>query len=261
MSLVVSGKGKVKTESFKSWSEFRSWVDEDRQILPVYWRGQTDTDWPLASSFEREILRLGTAGLKCSNIYPYDNRYKREGELIWEEGFYDAMRDRYLGAFKSIATGMRGVNPAPLDTDQWWALGRHYGLVTPLLDWSESPYIAAFFPLTEMLSKMRTSSGISFSGAEIALYRLFHNNQLEGDGLRVLRPRVEELSRMHGQRGLFTWLDSEEFFELQGFLDNTGRGDLLTKVTISDQAVLDGLLSRVNYFGRFGDNYDGRLSV
>tara|TARA_R110000787_G_scaffold285673_2_gene401988 strand:+ start:77 stop:841 length:765 start_codon:yes stop_codon:yes gene_type:complete len=220
---------------------FRSWIDEDRQVLPTYWRGQTDPDWPLASSFEREILRLGTGGLKSSNIYPYDNRYKREGRRIWEEGFYDAIRDRYLEAFKSFAAGMRGVNPTPLDTDQWWALGRHYGLVTPLLDWSESPYIAAFFPLTEMLSRMTTSSGISFSGGEIALYRLFHNKQLEGDGLRVIRPRVEELSRMHGQRGLFTWLNSEEFFELQGFLENTGRGDLLTKVTISDQAVLDGL--------------------
>jgi hypothetical protein len=88
---------------------------------------------------------------------------------------------------------------------------------------------------------MRTPSGITWSGREVAIYRLFHNEQLEGDGLRVLRPTVEELGRMHGQRGLFTWLDSERFFELQGFLDNTGRGDLLTQVIISDQAVMDGL--------------------
>jgi hypothetical protein len=41
--------------------------------------------------------------------------------------------------------------------------------------------------------------------------------------------------------GLFTWLDSETFFELEGFCGHTGRGDLLTKFIISDQAVLDGL--------------------
>jgi hypothetical protein len=70
---------------------------------------------------------------------------------------------------------------------------------------------------------------------------LFHNSQLEGDGLRVVQPTVEELGRMHGQRGLFTWLDSEEYFELQGFLDHKGRGGLLTKVIISEQAVSDGL--------------------
>jgi hypothetical protein len=70
---------------------------------------------------------------------------------------------------------------------------------------------------------------------------LFHNPKLEGDGLRVVQPTVEELGRMHGQRGLFTWLDSENYCELHGFLEDTGRGDLLTQVILSEQAVRDGL--------------------
>ena len=57
----------------------------------------------------------------------------------------------------------------------------------------------------------------------------------------MVKPTVEELGRMHGQRGLFTWLDSEEYFELQGFLENTGRGDLITQAVLSEQAVSDGL--------------------
>lgn len=84
-------------------------------------------------------------------------------------------------------------------------------------------------------------NGLTFQGRKISLYRLFHNEHLEGNGLRVLRPTVDELGRMHGQRGLFTWLDSEQYFELQGFLDNTDKGNLLTKILISDQALLDGL--------------------
>jgi hypothetical protein len=217
-------------------------VDDDRQILPVYWRGQKDPSWPLASSFERQILDMAGGGRPGSvRVYPYDGRYERMGGGIWADGFYGGMRDRYLGAFKRAADGLRGPNPAALDTDQWWALGRHHGLTTPLLDWTESPYIAAFFALSELLVDMQTLSGIVFDGREIALYRLFHNQELEGDGLRILRPLVDELGRMHGQRGLFSWLDSERFFELQGFLDNTGRGHLLTQIVISDQAVLDGL--------------------
>lgn len=168
-------------------------------------------------------------GVGASQIYPYDGRYERNGKKVWENGFYQTMRDRYLEAFKVATAGLRGPNPARLETDQWWALGRHFDLVTPLLDWTYSPYIAAFFPLSELyaeMSKPRThligdkkivTGGIHFSGEKVAVYQLSDNGQLEGDGLRVVRPTVDELGRMHGQRGLFTWLDSERFFELQGF--------------------------------------------
>jgi FRG domain len=233
----------VNNVEIANWADFRSWVDADRQVMPVYWRGQKDPAWPLASKFEREILHLaGGWKPEASNLYPYDGRFERDGNRTWAAGFYAGMRDRYLDAFKRASSGLRGPSPALLDTDQWWALGRHHGLVTPLLDWTESPYIAAFFPLTELLKEMGAAGGrISFEGKAVAIFRLFHNECLEGDGLRVVRPLVDELGRMHGQRGLFTWLDSETFFQLEGFCDHTGRGDLLTKFTISDQAVLDGL--------------------
>jgi hypothetical protein len=215
----------MKKIEIKSWRDFRSWIDNDRQVLPVYWRGQKNPDWPLASRFERYILE-----------------FKRNRDNIWKPSFYQAMRDRYLDSFKRACSGLRGASPAELDTDQWWALGRHYGLITPLLDWTESPYIAAFFPMSELYAEMNANGGpITFKGQTIAIYRLFHNESLEGDGLRVVRPTVDELGRMQGQRGLFTWLDSEEFFELQGFLDNTGRSDLLHQFVISDQALIDGL--------------------
>jgi hypothetical protein len=226
-----------------SWASFRSWIDADRHVLPVYWRGQKDPTWPLASSFERQILRLhGGWKLLASNVYPYGGRFEKDGSTIWGKGFYAAMRDRYLEAFKRSCSGLRGPSPAGLDLDQWWSLGRHHGLVTPLLDWSESPYIAAFFPLTELLREL-TAAGpaVSFVGRSVALYRLVHTDSLEGDGLRVVRPLVEELGRMHGQRGLFTWLDSERYFELEGFCAHTKRGDLLKQFVISDQAILDAL--------------------
>lgn len=229
--------------SFKRWNEFRSYIGEDRQVLPVYWRGQRDPSWALASPFERSILRLN-GGWKegASETYPYDGRYVRGGKSWWADGFYQSMRDRHLDAFKQAASGKRGSSPAQLSTDQWWALGRHYGLVTPLLDWTEKPYIAAFFALVEFHAEMtKKGGGMVFEGREVAIYRLFHNEQLEGDGLRVARPLVDELGRLQGQRGVFTWLDSEHYFELQDFLDETGRGELLTQIKISDQALLDGL--------------------
>lgn len=230
--------------SFKSWDQFRAFIDDDNQPLSVYWRGQRDPTWPLASSFERTILNMQGGWLDgASKIYPYDRRYKTsEGNPYWSEGYYRDMRDNYLHLFMRAAGGLRGNNPADLDIDQFWALGRHYGLVTPLLDWSEKPYVAAFFALTELFTEMKDKSGnLVWAGRKVAIYRLFHNQQLEGDGLRVVRPMIHELRRLQGQRSVFTWLDSEKYFELQGFLDNTSRGDLLTKIELSDQALRDGL--------------------
>jgi len=89
---------------------------------------------------------------------------------------------------------------------------------------------------------MRTKPNPGFDGSEVAIYRLAHDERLEGDERRVVRVIVDELARMHRQRGLFTWLDSDRFFELQGFLEHTGRGNSLTQVLLPDHAVPDGLI-------------------
>jgi hypothetical protein len=46
---------------------------------------------------------------------------------------------------------------------------------------------------------------------------------------------------------VFTWLDSERYFELEGFLDDTNRGHLLTQIRISMQAMGDGLRDLETY--------------
>ncbi len=93
-------------------------------------------------------------------VYPYksphspNGRYRKDGKKTWPDGFIQKYRDSYIREFEKASSGLRGVTPKILNRDEWWALGRHYGLITPLLDWTEKPFIAAFFALTELWVEM-----------------------------------------------------------------------------------------------------------
>lgn len=229
----------------EKWSDFRKEIAGTSFAGPVYWRGQSNSNWVLASSFERLVLSLaGGSRPGAEMTYPYGGRYTRSGRSIWSQTFLNDFRSRYLMAFRDHCVGLRGPNPQQLTDDEWWALGRHYGLITPLLDWTESPYIAAFFAISGLFESQRNGAGgsLSFSGATASVFRLLHSPELESiDGFRILHPRVEELGRMHNQRGCFTCLNSDMFFELESFLDHMGKGAFLKKYILSDQVIPDAL--------------------
>jgi hypothetical protein len=105
-----------------SWSAFFDFLENQVFNAPAasrhayIWRGQRKSDWSLSSSLDRlfQKLNLLAAGPKV-----LERRSKE-----------------HLEAFKYAARGRRGTNPAALLENEWWALGQHFGLATPLLDWT-----------------------------------------------------------------------------------------------------------------------------
>jgi hypothetical protein len=115
-------------EELSSWQEFHGKVIIRGSNRGYIWRGQKkDEDnvepWFLESSFDRD----------------FRNSKGRERN--------DLLR-RHIKTFKK-EMNQSHPNVLPKSDDDIWALGQHYGLKTPLLDWTLSPYIAAYFAFEE----------------------------------------------------------------------------------------------------------------
>lgn len=98
-------------------------IDVPGQYGPVF-RGHADMDWTLASVLFRARNQTGLGQTEKNLIQNFRN-------LAW-----------------SLVP-----DPESLSLGDWLAVGRHHQLPTRLLDWSESPLIAAWFAVTSLPKK------------------------------------------------------------------------------------------------------------
>lgn len=81
------------------------------------------------------------------------------------------------------------------DDDEIWAIGQHYGLNTPLLDWTYSPYVALFFSFSKKDVKAEKPNE----------YRVVYiaNKKLLSKFVTFIDPKVDMYGRLVNQAGLF----------------------------------------------------------
>jgi FRG domain len=98
-------------------------------------RGQSNSEWNLATAFEREVTPRAELLVRRNKMYQSS------------DVSYSLLRteDVLLKAFKRAAHLYLKDADLPSHTLDWLALMQHFGVPTRLLDFTVSPYVASFF--------------------------------------------------------------------------------------------------------------------
>jgi hypothetical protein len=232
-------KNGIRNISCESWEGYVDFLNGTLLDYRNYvFRGHASDSWQLEPTLARALT-----GIKTSK----------------EEAI-----QRHLENFKYATRGRRGHNPPALKSeDEWWALGQHHGLATPLLDWSESPYVAAYFAFHtahEHESEHRVVFALSTNSVRKKAKELEEDGRIK-EAIRFVRPLSDENPRLITQRGLFTHIPSGESIDrwiAKHFAGNTSGAKLLRiQIPSSHRFAAMKSLNRmnVNHLSLFPDLY------
>ncbi len=119
-------KSEIEPRSLPNWNAFKTYVNGLERRRYVF-RGQEDNAWRLRSSFYR------TARANIERFVTHDISVLQKALSSLTKHAFDLRNPLHYGAFVNLA--------------------QHHGYPTPLLDWTWSPYVAAFFAYRNLPSR------------------------------------------------------------------------------------------------------------
>ena len=169
---------------YKSWNNFKSnFVFDlygDTYVPGKYlFRGQSNSEWDIISSLDRFL-----------DSQEHLNRVDFENYLITD--FENRCKEISLSCSKDKRIAS--------------TLAQHYGLPTRLVDWSYSPYIAAFFAF----SSIGLSKDIACRNVAIYALNTEHPIWKEESGIEIVLDSDLKNNRQLQQRAVFTYNKSFE---------------------------------------------------
>lgn len=144
----MNGGTEMKEVNLESWEEFEQTLQgleiETGPEAEFLYRGQENCCWGLQTTLERngrEIMSLKDYHELCSVVKPQVESFAGMNWdiLVYPEGIEEWLREN--DSFMPQAFG----RPAFQATYSYMLYLRHHGFPSPFIDWTGSPYIAAFF--------------------------------------------------------------------------------------------------------------------
>ena len=179
-----------KRKEFSSWDDFKKGF---RAELPgshdfdVYkkfiFRGQGNAAWSLRSTFDRN----------------YSNKQAGSRDTLAKqlvEEFYEDCERFSPWRYK-------------VDDPRVLAMAQHHGLPTRLLDWSYSPYVAAYFAFSWFMFEKDVTDPVGNVAIWVLNREDLKEKAPEGQ-LQIITVQDHENSRLGSQFGLFTYLKTNE---------------------------------------------------
>jgi hypothetical protein len=249
----------IRTASFEEFeAEIKKFEDPTRKLWDEVWfRGQANSEWPLFTTLERRAPKMSAVSSYLhviSEIKPAIETFTGAAfEAIKPQDIDPVCReyDRFQFTFAEGLTYMAHL--------------RHGGFPSPLLDWTNSPYVAAYFAFTRARHK-----------GDVAIYAYHErpeNFKVSGTHAQIISfgPILKTHKRHFRQQSRYTicvaYIDGQwHFMPHEGvFYQRDGLNqDLLWKITMPASERMKAL----RYFDKFNlneftlfDNEEGLLEM
>ena len=170
--------GRIPVTRLESWRDYTQLLESkffNRPSVQLIFRGQRRSDWSLMPT----LGRLSDNGIVTERL-----------------------AEAQLERFKRAIRGRLSDNSLVDEDDELWSIGQHHGLMTPLLDWTYSPYVALFFAFAKPDSKDEEENSYRVVYVLNKSFILEHQNET---GIRLWEPRKDSYGRLVNQAGLFTF--------------------------------------------------------